>query len=262
VSNAVFLGVDIGSLSTDAVIVDRDGRILASAILPTGARAARAAERAREQVLAQAGAASAERTIATGYGRSLVHFADKAVTEISCHARGIHQLLPDVRTLIDVGGQDSKAIRLGDNGRVMDFAMNDKCAAGTGRFLEVMARALEVPLEEMGARALRSTHAVEISSMCTVFAESEVVTRIAEGCEVNDVLAGIHRAIASRTASLVKRVRPKPPMGMSGGVAHNPGVVAALQEATGQTLAIPDEPQIVGALGAALLASELQGGRP
>jgi len=262
VSDAVFLGVDIGSLSTDAVAVDGHGRIVGSAILPTGARAARAAERARDQALAEAGAAAAAATVATGYGRSLVNFADKAVTEISCHARGIHRLLPDVRTLIDVGGQDSKAIRLDGNGRVLDFAMNDKCAAGTGRFLEVMARALEVPLEEMGERSLRAGRPVEISSMCTVFAESEVVTRIAEGCEVDDVLAGIHRAIASRTASLVKRVRPKAPMGMSGGVAHNPGVVAALQEATGHPLAIPAEPQIVGALGAALLASELQGGKP
>ena len=254
----IFLGVDIGSLSTDAVAVDGGGRIVGSVIRPTGARAAQAADKARDEALAMAGATSAARTVATGYGRALVGFADKAVTEISCHARGIHHQLPEVMTLIDVGGQDSKAIRLDASGRVMDFAMNDKCAAGTGRFMEVMARALEVPLEEMGDRAMRSGSPVEISSMCTVFAESEVVTRIAEGCEVNDVLAGIHRAIASRTASLVKRVRPQPPVGMSGGVAHNPGVVQALEQAIGHPIAVPDEPQIIGALGAALLALEME----
>jgi len=259
VNDRIYLGVDIGSLSTDAVVVDGGGRIVGSVVRPTGARAAQAALAARDEVLAMAGAAAPIRTVATGYGRSLVGFADKAVTEISCHARGIHHQLPDVLTLIDVGGQDSKAIRLDTNGRVMDFAMNDKCAAGTGRFMEVMARALEVPLEEMGDRAMRSASPVEISSMCTVFAESEVVTRIAEGCEVDDVLAGIHRAIASRTASLVKRVRPKPPVGMSGGVAHNPGVVRALEQAIGHPIALPDEPQIIGALGAALLALEMEG---
>ena len=255
-AETVFLGIDIGSLSTDAVAVDRRGTILASVVLPTGARAAVAAERAGAQAIEQAGGV-ARRTVATGYGRSLVPHADKAVTEISCHARGIHHQLPDVRTLIDLGGQDSKAIRLDASGRVLDFAMNDKCAAGTGRFLEVMARSLEVPLEEMGRRSLNAGCAVEISSMCTVFAESEVVTRIAEGCDVDDVLAGIHRAIASRTAALVKRVRPVSPLGMSGGVAHNPGVVRALEEILGDSLALPDEPQIIGALGAALLAAEM-----
>ena len=257
-----FLGVDIGSLSTDVVIVDGAGEMLASVVVPTGARAALAAETARDRALADAGLTAAVRTVATGYGRALVTYADKAVTEISCHARGMHHLNADVQTLVDVGGQDSKAIRLAPDGKVLDFAMNDKCAAGTGRFLEVMARALEVPLEEMSAHSLAASNAVEISSMCTVFAESEVVTRIAEGCDVDEVIAGIHQAIASRTAALAKRVRPQPPLAMSGGVARNRAVVEALQRLLGHEIWVPDDPQIVGALGAALIAAKTHGGQP
>ena len=251
-----YLGVDIGSLSTDAVIVDGDGDLLAAVVLPTGARAAEAAGNARKQAMGEAGIDEVRGSVATGYGRSLVPFADRAVTEISCHARGIHALNPEVRTLIDVGGQDSKAIRIDPGGKVLDFAMNDKCAAGTGRFVEVMARALEVPLGEMSAHSLASDRAVEISSMCTVFAESEVVTRIAEGCAVDDVIAGIHAAIASRTAALAKRVRPVPPLAMSGGVAKNTAVVRALEKLLGNPLWVSPDPQIVGALGAALIARE------
>jgi len=257
---SAYLGVDIGSLSTDVVIVDGVGDMLASVVVPTGARAALAAENARSRALADAGVANVARTVATGYGRALVTYADKAVTEISCHARGMHHLNPAVETLVDVGGQDSKAIRLAPGGKVLDFAMNDKCAAGTGRFLEVMARALEVPLDEMAPRSLAAASAVEISSMCTVFAESEVVTRIAEGCDVDEVIAGIHQAIASRTAALAKRVRPQPPLAMSGGVARNRAVVAALQRLLGHEIWVPDDPQIVGALGAALIAAETHGG--
>ncbi len=255
--DAIYLGLDVGSLSTDAVVVDGAGVVLGSSVVLTGARAVAAAERARDEALARAGRTAEEvaRTVATGYGRRLITFAQRRVTEISCHARGIRQVLPRTRTLIDLGGQDSKAIRLDDDGRVSDFAMNDKCAAGTGRFLEVMARTLEVPLEEMGARSLAASSAVEISSMCTVFAESEVVTRIAEGCEVEPLLAGIHRAIASRTLSLIRRVRPEPPYAMSGGVARNPAVVRALEELLREPIALPEEPQLVGALGAALTAA-------
>jgi len=249
-------GIDVGSLSTDAVIVDDDCRIRGYSIVPTGASAKRAAERAMGEALIAAGVAAEAVgfTLATGYGREIVPFASAQVTEITCHARGAHFLNPATRTILDIGGQDSKAIRLNERGKVVNFAMNDKCAAGTGRFLEVMARALEVELEEMGPLSLRSTASITVSSMCTVFGESEVVSLIAAGHPKEDILSGIHRAICDRVCSLLERVGIDDALTMSGGVAKNVGVVTAIEQRLGRKLFIAPEPQIIGALGAALIA--------
>jgi len=249
------IGIDVGSASAEALIFN-DGQILAYSILNTGANSRKAAERALEEVLAKTGLKREEvgPIVATGYGRISVDFADRQVTEISCYARGIHFLHPEVRMVIDIGGQDSKVILVGRNGKVLDFAMNDKCAAGTGRFLEVMARVLEMELDELGDVALRSSQPATITSTCTVFAESEVVSLIAQGIPVEDIVAGLHRAIARRVGAMAKRVGVTPPVAFAGGVAKNKGVVKALEEELGVELIVPQEPQIVGALGAALMA--------
>ena len=178
--------------------------------------------------------------------------ADENVTEISCHGRGAHYFNPDVRTILDIGGQDSKAIRLNENGEVVDFVMNDKCAAGTGRFLEMMARTLEMDISEMGPESLKWKEDIDISSMCSVFAESEVISLIALNKEKADIAHGLHKAIANKSYSLLKRVGLNETFMMTGGVAKNPGVVKAVEEKLGSKLFICKEPEIVGALGAAL----------
>ena len=251
-------GIDIGSLSTDAVIMDGGGNMLAYSILLTGASSKDAARRALEEALDRAGLQEKDLSyiLSTGYGRAIVPFANEQVTEISCHARGAFFLFPKTRTIIDIGGQDSKVIRVNSKGKVVDFAMNDKCAAGTGRFLEVMARALEIPLEEMGEKSLKAKEPVPISSMCTVFAESEVVSRIADGYAIEDIICGLHNAISDRVISLLKRIGIEEQITMTGGVAKNVGVVHALENKLETKLNIHTEPQIVGALGAALFALE------
>ncbi len=256
-----YLGIDIGSLSCDAVIIDDDGEVVSWSVVPTGARNALAIERARTEALADAGLQPDElgAVVATGYGRNRVEDRLAAVTEITCHARGIRARLPETRVLVDIGGQDSKAIRLDDDGNVVDFAMNDKCAAGTGRFLEAMARALEVDLDDFGELDRGASGNLAISSMCTVFAESEVVSLVADGADVPEIVRGLHNSVASRTRGLVRRVASSLdglPVAMSGGVARNPGVVRALEQALGVTLQVPEEPDTIGALGAALIARD------
>ncbi len=256
-----YLGLDIGSLSCDAVIIDGEGTILAWAVVPTGARNRRSLARVRAQALENAGlpADSVEATVSTGYGRDRVDGRLAAVTEITCHARGIRALLPQTRLLIDIGGQDSKVIRLGPDGRVAEFAMNDKCAAGTGRFLEAMSRALEVDLETLSDLDMGARSGLTLSSMCTVFAESEVISLLAEGVEISEIALGLNRAVAQRLRAMVRRVAPDVaglPVSMSGGVAYNGGVVRALEAALGSAISIPEKPDIVGALGAALIARE------
>ncbi len=257
-----YLGIDIGSLSCDAVLLDHNNQILAQAVVPTGARNQEAIEAVRNAVILKAGISSEQiqATVSTGYGRDRVDNRLAAVTEISCHARGIKSALNgNVQILIDIGGQDSKAIRLDGKGRVADFAMNDKCAAGTGRFLEAMARALQVDITELSELDRGATENLTLSSMCTVFAESEVVSLIAHGKEVKEIVAGMNRAIASRISALVKRVSRDTTglsIAMSGGVAHNRGVVRALRSAFGQDIAVPNHPDTIGALGAALMARE------
>ncbi|HHX86733.1 MAG TPA: 2-hydroxyglutaryl-CoA dehydratase, partial [Firmicutes bacterium] len=189
-----------------------------------------------------------------------VPFANKQVTEITCHGKGAHFLFPAARTVIDIGGQDSKVIRLSDLGSVVDFAMNEKCAAGTGRFLEVMAQALEVKLEDMAQIARKALRSVSISSMCTVFAESEVVSLIAEGTPREEIIRGLHQAVADRTSGLVHRVGLEKQVVMTGGVAKNAGAVHCLEEKLKVKIVVPEEPQITGALGAALVACDAVNG--
>lgn len=253
-----FAGIDIGSLTCDAVIIDGSPQIVSSAIVLTGARSRTAIDAAYEKAVEKAGLRKEDITglISTGYGREQVEGRLKSITEISCHARGACFLYPKTNLILDIGGQDSKVIRVNQDGQVMDFAMNDKCAAGTGRFFEVMARALEIDLDDMGALAARSEKSLSISSMCTVFAESEVVSLVARGERVDDIVAGLCRAVAERTRALAQRVGVSPEVTMTGGVAKNLGVVRALEQLLGHPFNIPDEPQIVGALGAALFARE------
>jgi predicted CoA-substrate-specific enzyme activase len=256
-----YLGVDLGSLSCDAVLLGNNGSVLASSVVPTGARNREAIARATEEVLKIAGITEDQitATVSTGYGRDRVEKRLAAVTEITCHARGIKSLFEGTQILIDIGGQDSKAVRLAPDGQVVDFAMNDKCAAGTGRFLEAMARALQVDIEELSDLDNGASGSVVLSSMCTVFAESEVVSLIADGVAVNEIVSGLNRAIASRIVALVRRVAPASDglsIAMSGGVAHNHGVVRALSQAFGTEISVPPKPDTVGALGAALIARE------
>ena len=194
--------------------------------------------------------------VATGYGRINVPFADKQITEITCHARGLQSLLPTVRTVIDIGGQDSKGIKI-KAGKVTDFVMNDKCAAGTGRFLEVIADALGVPLEDLGERSLAAQKAIAISNTCTVFAEHEVISQLANGASVNDLIAGIHEAVATRIYAMVKKLKVEQDVAVTGGGAKNIGLVKALEGKFGFPLLVPPEPLITGALGAALMGKEI-----
>ena len=251
-----FAGVDVGSLSTDVVIIDGRGNIKASAIVTTGAHSTDAAEKALAVALSAAGIGpkNLERIVSTGYGRQSVPFAQAQVTEIRCHGLGAWTLFPDTGTVIDIGGQDSKVIRVGEGGKVVDFNMNDKCAAGTGRFLEVMAAKLETTLDMMGPLSLEATRAIEISSVCTVFAESEVVSLVANNEPKEDIIRGLHQAIVNRIWNMVHLTGIEGAVTMTGGVAKNVGVVKLIEEKLGRSIHVSDEPQIVGALGAALVA--------
>ena len=252
------MGIDSGSTSTNAVIMDQDRKIKAFSVVRTGAKSGVSAQKALEEVLEKAGLSREDISwiVSTGYGRVSIDFADENVTEISCHGKGAHYFNPKIRTILDIGGQDSKAIHLNEKGEVKDFVMNDKCAAGTGRFLEMIARTLEVSLDELGAIALTSTEKIEITSMCSVFAESEVISLIANNKEKADIAEGVCHAIANKAFGLLRRVGMEPDFMMTGGVAKNPGVVRAVEEKIGASLYICEEPEIVGAAGAALYALE------
>ncbi len=251
-------GIDSGSTSTNAVIINGKKEILSSTVIRTGAKSINSAERALNDALQKAGIRREDlsKIVSTGYGRVSIPFADEDITEISCHAKGAHFLNPDVRTILDIGGQDSKAIRLDEAGSVTDFVMNDKCAAGTGRFLEMMARSLEVSIEELGPLSLKAKNAAEISSMCSVFAESEVISLIAQNRDPESIALGIHHAIAGKAVSLLQRINPAPVYMMTGGVAKNSGLVKVLEEKLGSPVFIYKEPEIIGALGAAIYALE------
>lgn len=256
--NMYVLGIDSGSTSTNAVILDQDKKIVASSVIRTGAKSGESAERILDDVLGKAGLSKEDMDliVSTGYGRVSIGFADENVTEISCHGKGAHYFNPKIRTILDIGGQDSKAIKLNEQGEVIDFVMNDKCAAGTGRFLEMMARTLEIDISELGPISLEWNEDIDISSMCSVFAESEVISLIALNKEKSDIAHGIHKAIAGKAYSLMKRVGLEGEFMMTGGVAKNPGVVKAVEDKIGEKLFICEEPEIVGALGAALFAME------
>jgi predicted CoA-substrate-specific enzyme activase len=250
------LGIDSGSTSTNAVIMDGNKKIIAKGSVRTGAKTSGSAEKILDDILKTAGLKKEDLSmiVSTGYGRVSIPFADMNVTEISCHGRGARYFDPDVRTILDIGGQDSKAIRLNADGEVTDFVMNDKCAAGTGRFLEAMARTLEMDISELGPISLKSAENVTISSMCTVFAESEVISLIAQNKEKADIANGVHEAISGKALSLLRRVGLEPGYMMTGGVAKNVGVIHCLEEKLGSPLFICEDPEIVGATGAALYA--------
>jgi len=248
-------GIDIGSITAKAAVM-RDGDLLGTRVIFTGYNAESAGRRVFDELLAELGLAPAEigRIVATGYGRKSVAMADKAVTEIMCHAAGARFLDPSIRSLIDIGGQDSKAVVMDVEGKVVNFTMNDKCAAGTGRFLEVMARALEADLDEFGGLSLRAGRPAKISSLCTVFAESEVISLIAKGEARENIIAGIHEAIASRVWAMANRIGLTSPVMMTGGVARNIGVVRALEKAIGMPVVVSPHAQVSGAIGAACIA--------
>jgi predicted CoA-substrate-specific enzyme activase len=250
-----YAGVDIGSTMTKVVIM-ADG-IVSRVVGASGPEHRRLANRVMEAALAEASLDFKDiaYVVATGYGRINVPFADKQITEISCHARGVASLVPAARTVIDVGGQDCKGIKLND-GRAVDFVMNDKCAAGTGRFLEVIAEALGVPLEEMGELSLQSRNDIDISNTCTVFAEQEVVAKLAEGVAVADLAAGVHKAIATRIHGMVRRLKVEREVVITGGGAMNTGLVRALETKLGLPLLVSPEPLLTGAIGAALLGKD------
>ncbi|MEJ5349648.1 MAG: acyl-CoA dehydratase activase [Desulfosoma sp.] len=252
-----YLGIDVGSLTAKAVVINGSGEIQFHKVIYTGASCKRAARQLYEMLLEHADLKGKIRAcVATGYGRSVIDFADATVSEISCHARGMVHQIKEVRTIIDIGGQDTKAISVDEDGTVRQFLMNDKCAAGTGRFLEVMARALEIDLEDLGPLACRARRSLTISSTCAVFAESEVVSLIADDTPPEEIARGICDSIAARTAAMVARVGKRERVAMSGGVAKNIGMVRALERALQTSLVVPPEPQIIGALGAALLARD------
>lgn len=254
----IVCGIDIGASTGKIVLLDNT-KICADIVIPSRFDTGRLVETLCELGTEQAGISLEEiqYTVATGYGRSQVPMAQKVVTEITCHARGAYYFNEGVRTVIDIGGQDSKGIALDERGKVIDFVMNDKCAAGTGRFLEVMADALEVRLEDLGELSFQSREHIPISSTCTVFAESEVISYKNQGKEKEDIVAGLLKAIASRIAAMVNQISIHEKILVTGGVAFNTGVVRELEKKLGMPVNVPETPQIMGALGAALIAHEI-----
>lgn len=252
-----FAGVDIGSTMTKVVIVDEGGEVCSRIVGPTGAEHRRLANRVMEEALEQANLPfnQISYVVATGYGRVNVPFADRQITELSCHAKGVASLFPNVRIAIDIGGQDAKGMKI-INGNLVDFVMNDKCAAGTGRFLEVISDALGIKVEDLGSISLKSTDKVKISSVCTIFAQQEVVSYLSEGTPLEDIVAGLHEAIAGRVVRMVKRLKIEPDVVLTGGVAKNIGVVRAVREHIGLEVLVPEDPLLSGALGAAILGKE------
>jgi predicted CoA-substrate-specific enzyme activase len=252
-----FAGVDIGSTMTKVVLTDKAGNLLSFIKGPTGAEHRRLANEVMRQALKEAGLHIGDISyiVATGYGRLNVPFADCQITELSCHARGVSSLFPKARTAIDIGGQDAKCMRI-DKGRLASFVMNDKCAAGTGRFLEVTAAALSIRLEDMGDISLKATRRVPISNLCTIFAQQEVVALLSRGEKLENIMAGLHDALASRVAALARRLGIEPDLVLTGGVAKNIGMVKAMKESLGCEILVPKEPLLTGALGAAILAKE------
>jgi len=255
------IGIDIGSITTKVAVME-NGKILGTDVAFTGYNPEKAWTEILERMLAKLGLkeSSVDRIVSTGYGRNNVGIAHKKITEILCHAEGAKHFLPKVRCVIDIGGQDSKFIRMDENGSIVDFIMNDKCSAGTGRFLEVMARALEVPLDDFGTMSNKAKKTVRISSMCTVFAESEVISLISHGENRENIIAGIHESIAGRMVSMMGRTGVVKPIVMTGGVAKNIGILSALEKKLGVKLEVPETAQVNGAIGAAILAQNMNDG--
>jgi len=242
---------------TKVVIMDESEAIRARVESHTGAEHRRLANKVMEQALEQADLPFNDiaYVVATGYGRINVPFADCQITELTCHARGLVSLFPSVRTALDIGGQDAKGLKIKD-GKLIDFVMNDRCAAGTGRFLEVIAKTLDLKLEDLGNISLKSRNKVSISNTCTIFAQQEVISRLSDGVPLEDIVAGLHEAIASRAVGMLRQLQIEPKVVFTGGVAKNVGVVKAVKENVGGEVLVPDDPLISGAIGAALLGRE------
>lgn len=250
------MGIDFGSTTSKAVVLDLQGNLIAAAVAHKGSVSDEGMKAAMSEALHSASITQDDlaRVVSTGYGRNMIDIANKSYTEITCHARGAWQTRPDVQMVIDIGGQDSKVIIIDSNGLVSQFAMNDRCAAGTGKFFEALARAVQIPLEDIGDMALQSKDNIKISSMCATFAETEVISLLASGVSKTEALGAVHDAIASRTVGLVARVGKRTPAMMTGGVAKNPAAVAYIEKALGISLILPPSPQTMGAYGAALFA--------
>lgn len=252
-----FAGIDIGSTMTKVVIL-KDG-IMTFIIGPTGPEHRKLANKVMEEALKKSNLTIDDITyiISTGYGRINVPFSDKQITEITCHAKGIIYLFPNARTIIDIGGQDVKGIKIDSNGKVNDFVMNDKCAAGTGRFIDVIAQTLGIKLDDVGNISLQSRNPVNISNICTIWAQQEVVASLAQGVPVADILSGIHRSLADRIIRLVSRLKIEDEIVITGGGGKNKGLIHAVRELLGHEIKVPQEPLITGALGAALIGKEI-----
>lgn len=249
------VGVDSGSTSTNAVVLDKDFNILSFSILRTGAKTIDSAEKALNKVLTDTSLSfdSISSIISTGYGRISIPFSNKQITEITCHAAGSHFLNKNVRTIIDIGGQDSKVIKLDSSGNVVDFVMNDKCAAGTGRFLEMMSKTLDIPLSKMSLEGLNWKENISITSMCSVFAESEVISLIAQNKTLGDIIHGVNNSVAGKIVSMAHRIDAEKEYMITGGVAKNLGVIKTIEDKLQNKLLVPFEPEIIGALGAAVI---------
>ena len=252
-ADVLTMGVDVGSTTSKCLILKNGSEILSSVIVQAGTGTS-GPERAVTSALENAGILRNDilNLTATGYGRASFAGADFVVSELSCHAIGAHAMFPEARTVIDIGGQDAKAIRISSAGKLENFMMNDKCAAGTGRFLDVMARVLELDVSDLAAKDAQAKEAVSISSTCTVFAESEVISQLSRNVDICDLVAGIHASVAVRTASLARRLGVVPPVAMTGGVAQNAGVVRALERELGTTVSVSPLCQLAGAYGAAI----------
>lgn len=250
-------GIDVGSVSADAVVLGDRG-VISHSIVPTGADSVASAHLALETALEGTGIGreEVEYVVGTGYGRFIIPFANKNVTEISCHARGTNVLFPSARTILDMGGQDCKAIRCDETGKVVSFVMNDKCAAGAGRFFEIMADVLGQRLEDIGGMSLQAGGEAKVSGVCAVFARSEMVRLLRKGIRKDDILGALHDAVTSRVLSLLRRVVIEGDLVITGGIAKNVGMVERVRRQAGVRVLVPEEPQIVGALGAALFARE------
>ncbi|MEG0250623.1 MAG: acyl-CoA dehydratase activase [Peptostreptococcus sp.] len=249
------LGVDIGSTASKGVVMDENQNILSSIIIPYGTGTS-GPQKLNQEILDVTGMniSDFDKVVATGYGRMKYDGADKQISELSCHAKGVVHLIPSVRTIIDIGGQDAKALKIDKNGRLESFVMNDKCAAGTGRFLDVMSKILETDISNLGELDKKADNQIMISSTCTVFAESEVISNLSEGVSIENIIAGIHDSVAKRVSSLAKRIGLREDIVLVGGVATNSGVVRAMNDVLGHEVIVPDEAQLTGAIGAALSA--------
>lgn len=252
------MGLDIGSTASKGVILEDGKKIIATSIIPLGT-GTKGPAKVLEEVFGslKVKREDIDKLVVTGYGRMKFKDADKQLSELSCHAMGVAFLVPEARTVIDIGGQDAKVLSLDEKGKLMNFVMNDKCAAGTGRFLDIMAKTLDVEIDNLGKISKESKNRVAISSTCTVFAESEVISHLSNEVPIEDIIAGIHESVAKRVSSLAKRLGIHEKVVMVGGVARNEGVVLAMEEAIGSKIIVPDIAQLTGALGASIEAYRL-----